>query len=161
MSIKCKFIFFSFTCLLSLALGCAEIKMFYHGNTVSSVPVVVLQEGTPTAGRWETFDLIIEYEYIQKSDSITISGEASLTQHYQMLYTSIIRMDTYIFFLDEDSRVLETASLINVWTNSTRDIQIFSKFYKVPIGTKRVSFGYSGVAQEADSSEFFYELPLN
>ena len=74
MSIKCKFICFSFMCLLSFALGCAEIKMFYHGNTVSSVPVVVLQEGTPTAGRWETFDLIIEYEYIQKSDSITISG---------------------------------------------------------------------------------------
>ena len=161
MAVKCKLSLFGFTCLLSLALGCAEIKDFYHGNTVSSVPVIVLQEGTPNAGRWETFDLIIDYEYIQKSDSITISGGASLNQHYQMLYTSIIRMDTYIFFLDEDSRVLETASLINVWTNSTRDIQIFSKLYKVPIGTKRISFGYSGVAQESDSSEFFYELPLN
>ena len=161
MSIKCKIIFFSFTCLLSLVLGCAEIKMFYHGNTVSSVPVVGLKKYRGKSDLYMDFDLIIEYEYIQKSDSITISGEASLTQHYQMLYTSIIRMDTYIFFLDEDSRVLETAPLINVWTNSTRDIQTFSKFHKVPIGTKRVSFGYSGVAQETDSSEFFYELPLN
>jgi hypothetical protein len=64
MAIKCKLSLFGFTCLLFLALGCAEIKEFYHGNTVSSVPVIVLQEGTPNAGRWETFDLIIDYEYI-------------------------------------------------------------------------------------------------
>jgi hypothetical protein len=94
MAVKCKLSLFGFTCLLSLALGCAEIKDFYHGNTVSSVPVIVLQEGTPNAGRWETFDLIIDYEYILKSNRITISGEASLTQHYQMLYTSIPGMVT-------------------------------------------------------------------
>ena len=160
MAIKCKLSLFVFTCLLSLALGCAEIKEFYHGNTVSSVPVIVLQEGTPNAGRWETFDLIIDYEYILKSNRITISGEASLTQHYQMLYTSIPRMVTYIFFLDEDSRVLETASFINLWTDSTRDIQVFSKNYIVPDRTKKISIGYSGEAQGKDMKSSFYELPL-
>jgi hypothetical protein len=150
MAIKCKLSLFGFTCLLFLALGCAEIKEFYHGNTVSSVPVIVLQEGTPNAGRWETFDLIIDYEYIL----------ASLTQHYQMLYTSIPRMVTYIFFLDEDSRVLETASFINLWTDSTRDIQVFSKNYIVPDRTKKISIGYSGEAQGKDMKSSFYELPL-
>ena len=65
MTIKCILALFGYTCLLSLALGCAEIKEFYHGNTISSVPVMVLQEGTPNAGRWETFDLIIEYVMCQ------------------------------------------------------------------------------------------------
>jgi hypothetical protein len=161
MSIKAKFACLFLTCLLSLALGCVEIATLYHGKTVSSVPVVALQEGSPVAGRWETFDLIIDYKYMQNGARLELSGQAALSQHYQRMYTNISRMYTYLFFLDKDSLVLETASFINVWTSYTRDIQNFSKSYKIPTRTTGISFGYSGQTQGMDSKTSFYELPLS
>lgn len=160
MSIKVKQICLGLTCLLILASGCAEVPMFYHGNKVSSVPVVALQEGSHTSATWETFDLIIDYKYIQDGNSLEISGQAALSQHYQMMYTNIPRMDTYIFFLDKDFRVLKTAIFVNVWTNNTKDIQDFSKSYNVPTGTTGISFGYSGQVQGIDGKGSFWELPL-
>ena len=160
MSIKVKQTCLGLTCLLILASGCAEVPMFYHGNKVSSVPVVALQEGSHTSATWETFDLIIDYKYIQDGNSLEISGQAALSQHYQMMYTNIPRMDTYIFFLDKDSRVLKTAIFVNVWTNNTKDIQDFSKSYNVPTGTTGISFGYSGEVQGIDGKGSFWELPL-
>lgn len=161
MSIKAKLIFMFFTCLLPFASGCVEVATWYHGKTVSSVPVVALQEGNPIVGGWETFDLIIDYTYMQNGDRLELSGQATLSQHYQMLYTNIPKMVTYLFFLDKDSRVLETAYFVNVWTSDTRDIQDFSKSYTVPTGTTGISFGYSGEAQGKDSKSSFYELPLS
>ena len=160
MSIKLKFACLALTCLLSLSSGCAEIPMLYHGNTVSSVPVVAMQEGSSTAGIWETFDLIIDYKYIKKGDSFEISGQAALSQHYQMTYDGLTRMYVYIFFLDKDSRVLETAFLVNALSGNTRDIQDFSKSYKVPIGTTGISFGYSGEVSTDKGNMAFYKLPL-
>ena len=156
-----KLILYGFTCLLFLAAGCTETKMLYHGNTVSSVPVVALQENTAIADRWETFDLIIDYEYIKNDDNLTISGKAYLSLHYQQMYTNIPRMDTYIFFLDENSQVLETATLVNLWSNNTQESQDFSGSYKIPGATKKLSFGYSGDVLEVDDESSLYELPLN
>ena len=161
MFIKVKLTCLSLTCLLSLASGCVEIPMMYHGNTVSSVPVVFLQEGSSNSGTWKTFDLTIDYKYIKKGDSFEISGQAALSQHYQMLYSSVSRMNAYIFFLDKDSRVLETAYFVNVWTSGTEDVQDFSKSYKVPTGTTGISFGYSGEVSADESHGSFYELPLS
>ena len=160
MTIKLKFACLCFTCLLTLASGCVDLPMLYHGNTVSSVPVVDLQEGTPTTGRWETFDLVIEYKSIKKSDILEISGEASLSQHYRMTYDGIRKMYVYIFFLDKDSRILKTAYLVNAWFGNTGDIRQFSESYKVPIETAGISFGYSGEVSEDKGNKTFYELPL-
>ena len=58
MSVKVKTIYLSFICLLILSGGCVKTANMYHGNLISSVPVVTLQEGGPYADRWETFDLV-------------------------------------------------------------------------------------------------------
>lgn len=160
MSIKVKFACLGLTCLLSLTSGCVETPMLYHGNAVSSVPVVAMQEGSSIAERWETFDLIIDYKYIKKGDRFEISGQAALSQHYQMAYDGITRMDVYIFFLDKDSRVLETAFLVNTWLGNIRDSQDVSKSYKVPIGTTGISFGYSGEVSTDMGNKAFYALPF-
>ncbi len=160
MSTKVKFACLGLSCLLFVASGCVEIPMLFHGNTVSSVPVVALLEGSPAAGRWETFDLIIDYKYIKQGDGFEISGQTALSQHYQMTYDGISRMDVYIFFLDKNSRVLETAYLVTAWTGNTQDSQDFSKSYKVPNETIGVSFGYSGEVSEDLGNKTFYELPL-
>ena len=135
MSSKVKMACLGLTCLLFLGPGCVEFAMLYHGKTVSNAPVVALQEGGPVTGQWKTFDLIIDYEYIKKGDSLDISGKAALSQHYQMTYERLQGMRSYIFFLDKDSRVLETANFATAWSGSTQDAQNYSESYKIPQGT--------------------------
>jgi hypothetical protein len=161
MTIKVKMACLGLTCLLFLASGCVELAMLYHGKTVSNAPVVALQEGAPITGQWKTFDLVIDYKYIKKGDSLDISGKAALSQHYQMTYDRLQRMRTYIFFLDKDSRVLETANFVTAWSGSTQNVQIFSESYKIPQGTAGISFGYSGQVRDGRSIDNFYELPLD
>jgi hypothetical protein len=148
-------------CLLPLAAACVETAMLYRGATVSSVPVVALQEGPPVAGRWETFDLAIDYTYQRNGDNLELSGQAALSQHYQMNYSGVLRMQTYLFFLDRDARVLETAFFVTPWTSDVEDIQKFSKSYPMPAGTTGLSFGYSGAVNAMDGNASFYKLPLS
>ena len=149
-----------FASLVPLVAGCMQTAMFYHGAPVTSVPVVALREGPPVAGTWETFDLVINYTYQRNGDTLELSGQAALSQHYQTLYPAVSRMRTYLFFVDQDSRVLETVNFVKVWTSGTEDIQRFSKSYQVPAGTAGISFGYSGAVQGEDSVTSFSELPL-
>jgi len=160
MSIKVKLACLFFTCLLTLASGCVKTPMLYHGKTVSSAPIVTLQEGSPVTGEWKTSDLTIDYKYIQKGAGLEISGQVALSQTNQMLYDTISQMDAYIFFLDKDSRVIETDYFVDEWATSTQGIQKFSKSYKVPTGTTGFSFGYSGDLQGTKSNGTIYELPL-
>ncbi len=161
MSVEAKLACLLLVCLLPLSAGCVETAMLYHGKSVTSAPVVALQAGTPVAGTWETFDLVIDYTYQRNGDTLELSGQAALSQHYQMLYSAVSRMRTYLFFLDQDSRVLETVNFVKAWTSGTEDIQRFSKSYQVPAGTAGISFGYSGAVQGEDSVTSFFELPLD
>ncbi|RLB64751.1 MAG: hypothetical protein DRH08_09015 [Deltaproteobacteria bacterium] len=161
MSVKVKMAFLGFICLSSLALGCVELAMLYHDKTVSNAPVVALQEGSAITGRWETFDLVINYQYTKKVDSLKISAQAALSSHYQMTYDKLAKMRVYIFFLDKDSRVMETALFADTWSSNTRDVQEISSSYKTPPGTAGFSFGYSGQVRDGKSTDNFYKLPLD
>ena len=160
MSVKAKLAVVFLACLLPLAAACVETAMLYRGATVSSVPVVAQQEGTPVAGRWETFEMAIDYTYQRDGDNLELSGQAALGQHYQMNYTGVLRMQTYLFFLDRDARVLETFSIVTPWSG-IEDAQKFSKSYPMPAGTTAISFGYSGSVNSMDSTSSFYKLPLS
>ena len=160
MPIRAKIACLCLTCLLSLAWGCVKTSMLYHGNKVTSATVVALLEGGPTMGEWTTSDVTIDYKYIKKGDELEISGQAALSQSNQMLYSNVSNMYSYIFFLDKDSRVIETGYFIEEWTDSTQDNQKFSKSYKIPAGTTGLSFGYSGELKDLNSTGTIYELPL-
>lgn len=160
MSTQTKLASLLLACLLPLVAACVDTAMLYNGAIVTSVPVIALQEGPPVAGTWETFDLVIDYTYQRNGDTLELSGQAALGQHYRMNYSGVSRMQNYLFFLDRDGRVLETATLVKAWTSGIDDIQQFSKSYPVPAGTAAISFGYAGTAQSMDSIASFYELPL-
>lgn len=146
--------------LAFVASGCVQTAMMYRGNTVTSAPVVALQENGPNAGIWETFDLTIEYEYAQDGNVLEIIGEVALSQHYQITYDHLRRLSVYIFFVDENSQVLETLSFVGLMAGSTEERQRLSRHYKIPPGAVGISFGYEGAAGDRDSHVSFYKLPL-
>jgi hypothetical protein len=161
MSTKAKLVSLCLACLLPLAAACVDTAMMYHGAPVTSVPVIALHEGPPVAGRWETFDMVIDYKYQRNGDNLELSGQAGLSEHYRSNYAGVTRMQTYLFFLDQDARVLETAYFVTPWSSGIDDIQKFSKSYRVPAGTTGISFGYSGAVNAMDSNASFYALPLS
>jgi len=149
-------------CLLALFVsGCVETSMMFHGNKIPSVPVVALQEGGPHTETWQTFELIVNYDYTKDKDNIVISGQAVLSEHYQMNYGYLKELIVYFFFLDRDSRVLETVHLARAWTGSIDEHLTFSEDYNVPTGTTAISFGYTGATGSRSDRTSFYELPLS
>jgi hypothetical protein len=141
--------------------GCVDTSMLYRGNQVSPVHVVTLQESGPNAGTWQTFDLVVDYKYTRNGDAFDLSAEAELGQHQQRLYARLQYLYFYFFFVDKDSRVLETFSIDNFYAGKTDERVKFSKSYKIPNRAEGFSFGYSGNVIEQQSHMSFYLLPLS
>ncbi len=157
-----KSCFFGFFCLSVIwVTGCVETSMMYHGNEVTHVQVVTLQENTQNSGTWETFDLVINYTYLKNKEVLELTGDVELGQSYQMTYDRLRYLNFFLFFTDEDLRVLETVAFRGFLTNTTDDKRKFSRSYKVPVGTVGISFGYDGAVGGRDGHTRFYQLPLN
>jgi hypothetical protein len=162
MNSKLKNVFLGFFYLSVFGMsGCVETAMMYHGNEVSNVQVVTLQEGTKNAGTWETFDLVINYTYLKNKEVLELSGDVELGQSYQIAYDRLRYLDLFLFFTDEDSRVLETVAFRGFLTNTTDDQRKFTRSYNVPAGTVGFSFGYNGAVGGRDGHTTFNQLPLN
>lgn len=155
-----KIVLYLFVCLFALLIsGCLQTQQLYIGNQVTTEQVS-LQQNTPVAGTWETFDLKIAYEFIVKDDILDIAGQARLGDHQRMVYDIVRKLDIYLFFVDNESRVLLTQPLNRTMIGSTEQTAFFSRSYKIPAGTRSLSFGYSGVVTEREGQLSFYELPL-
>lgn len=148
-------------CLLALAVsGCIETSAMYHDNQVQTGQVATLQAGGDQSDTWVTFDLSIDYRYRYDAELLEMSGQVNLSEHYQMNYATLKYLQVYLFFLDKDSRVLETAALNIPQSGSVHDSQSFSQSFRVPPATVAISFGYSGEAGGRKDNKSFYLLPL-
>jgi hypothetical protein len=103
---------------------------------------------------------LINYEFQQNGEALEISGQSSLGEHYQMLYSRLRRFNVYLFFLDEGSVVLKTVELLNVATDRTNDTFEFRRSLRVPSGATGLAFGYRGRVEENQERDHFYQLPL-
>jgi hypothetical protein len=154
------------TCLWVMSLllfcsGCTPGSRQLIGNQVTSAPVAMLQSGGPHADSWQTFDITINYQYKYDGDHFSISGDARLSQHYAIMYSWLRDLKVYLFFLDGDSRVLESTMVARSLTGQIDEALHFDRFCKLPPGTTRISFGYDGLVSEHRDYHSFYLLPLN
>ena len=149
-----------FSCALVLLVsGCIQPQALYIGNKVTAEEIA-LGKDAPQVGTWETFDLKIAYEFSIKDQNLHISGQTELGDHQKMVYDHVRSLDIYLFFLDHDSRVLLTEPLDRSFRGSTQQTVLFTRSYKIPAGSKALSFGYSGQVAEQDGQMTFYLLPL-
>lgn len=70
-------------------------------------------------------------------------GTIDLGLYYEMNARMVDSLDTYLFFLDDRSRVIETAALSSSLPFEAEEILTFTKELKVPQGIKAISFGYT------------------
>jgi hypothetical protein len=148
------------SCMLALLVsGCLQTKELYKCNKFTAEKIA-LGKDSLNVGIWETFDIKIAYEFIATGDLLEISGQAELGDHQKMVYDHVRFLDIFLFFLDNDSRVLMTEYLDRSMSGGTEQTVVFKHTYKLPDGVKGLSFGYSGKVLEQDGQMVFYRLPL-
>jgi hypothetical protein len=146
---------------LVVAAGCVATADLYKGHPVTKVPVVALEEDGPNAGRWQTFDLAIEYQYTLNNGTLDLSGQVIPSDFYRLNFSNFRRLTVYAFALDQDDRVMETMQLVWLGGVNTDENFAFSRHFQVPAGATKLSFGYDGEAREFESKKSFYELPID
>lgn len=145
-------------CLAALLMACTPVAELYRGKPVDAPDIVWLKPAGTDAGNWQTFDLSIDYQYAQDGTSLDVSGQGRLGQHYQLIYDGVRFLTVYLFLLDGDGRVLETAELpVFLW--NTEDTFDFKRRLNVTDLVKGLSFGYRGQAYELQDTSYFDHLP--
>jgi hypothetical protein len=147
--------------VLAIASGCVQIATMYNGHPVNQVPIVTLEDGGPNAGRWQTFDLSIDYKYTLQNGNLDISGKITPSDFYQMNYSMFWSLDVYVFAVDQASRVVETSRVLALGGVGTGQSFDFSQQFKLPAGTTGLSFGYDGVAKDQHDTMSFFKLPID
>ena len=145
-------------CSIYALTGCVPTTELYIGKPVTAAPVIELQKDAKAAGTWQTFDMTVNYTYAVKAGLLEIAGQGELSQHYQMTYDVVKTLRVYLFLLDGNGFVLETAD-IPAFLTSTEDKFTFSKTFKDSESVRGLSFGYRGVATDMDGQASFYSLP--
>jgi hypothetical protein len=139
--------------------GCQSVSSFFVGETVEPELGVPLTAGVLQKGTWKTFDVVISYSAEMGADRLDIYGHAGLGEHHRMMYDSLKHLDVYLFFLNNDSAVLETVLLATNLSSSIDQQVEFMKILPLPPGTRAISFGYRGATTSLDGNASFDELP--
>lgn len=141
-----------FGCLLVIH-GCAMPKGSV-GRYVPPDDVVSLKDSGVHSGTWQTFDMLIDYEYEIDGSLLIVSGKGELSEHYKLLYYNVRYLWLYLLLLDSEGIILESISL-PVHLLNTEDSFQFKQHLKYSGKVNGFSFSYRGMAYEFDSQGIF------
>jgi len=132
--------------VVPMVAACLGGDARYRGRLVAPEHRVSLADDRGT-GLWETFDMAIRYEYLREGDSMTLSGVVTLSEHYQLSYDFLKKLDLELVLLDRDSRVVMTRDL-DVGRPLGVDWQVnFTEQVPVTETVAAFSFAYDGVVR--------------
>ncbi len=153
-----------------LLTACQSISSYYRGYRTDAANRIDLPSTGEREGKWRTFDLTLDYRLKRVDDQLQIDGDARLSLHYQLTAIRLKHLDLYLFFLDKEGRVVETARLATALTGEIEQPVDFARRLKLPESTSTLAFGYDGVAYADEGPgpdggsggggvKIFHELP--
>lgn len=146
--------------LLSLpACQPQNVSNYYQGLRTNPAESLSLSGKEPQSGQWQTFDMLLDYRYQAGGGTLRISGNAALSEFYQLNINVLRKLDIYLFFLDENARVLETVLLVNALSSNPESPLSFQKELTIPSAATAIDFGYDGVARGDQMLRRFHKLP--
>lgn len=157
-----NFLIYSLAAILLFSItGCQtqSISSYYHGLQTNSTESLPLPGKERQPGKWKTYDLLLDYQYQADGNSLKITGDTTLSDAYQINMSYLRRLNLFLFFLDKDSRVLETAQLLKMVSGDLGTKFSFKKTLEIPPSTKAISFGYDGIAKGGQGRTRFEHLP--
>ena len=130
-------------------IACQSRLFSYRGRTIEPDRRMNLMVDGSYEGIWETFDLTINYRYEKKAETLQLSGDAELSDHYKFNYAALRNFFLTLFFLDDKGKVQESELLLNASFSNIDDRFTFNKSLEIPRGTSSIAFYYDiGVIEE-------------
>ena len=158
-----KILFIIKGCFLLLSLvgivACQSSLFSYRGATVEPDDRIYLLEEGPGHGLWQTFDLVIDYQYEKKADMLELSGAVELSNHYRSLYEILSRFYLTAYFLDNEGKVLEGKQVFISNSLKIDDKFSFKHFLEIPPGTVSITFSYMGDVKGGGERDSFFKSP--
>ena len=152
-----------------LLFGCQTIASYYGGYKSDNKSNIDLYAATNQQNSWKTFDLSMEFQTVQRDNYLSVSGTVKLGLYYELNASRIKDLSMYLFFVDADSKVVETARITKMVDISPDEVITFDRLLKIPPTAVAISFGYDGEALGGGgdmhdsnggfSGDHFYELP--
>lgn len=133
--------------LVCLLPGCQSTETFYLGHISQNSSNFALTEAPNYQGQWETFDLSFSFQAQRQDNWLEISGSMVFGNYYQLNSSRINRIDFYLFFIDDQARVLETRRLYSRRNINPEVTRQFQARLAIPTAARAVSFGYDGRAR--------------
>ncbi len=138
------FLIFQTTFIIS---SCHSMRISREGTVATQEENIVLLEGGPHEGTWQTPDLIVSYSYTSQPDSFRIKGEVNLGDRLKKSFTTVNHFSVRANLLSEEKRILKSFNII-IWGNQVIRTWGFDNSVPPPDGMKAMNFSYSGVAAE-------------
>ena len=120
-----------------LLIGCQGLQ------TIAPKDRIVLLQGGPHTGSWESSDVFLKYEYIRPPDTIKLGINLKAKTKFDQL-------SVWVSFLDTEGKILETKSIYN--SGYRRDPSMNRRFegslkksFEVPMGTHHIAFQSSSM----------------
>ncbi len=147
--------------------GCQSLRTTYKGAKVREPYRIGLEEGASRSARYQSADLIVEYEALRTGSELRISGVAQYSPKIQNAYTFIPYFHLSLFLTDQYGNVLEDRGIRTPGSDDPGTRMRFSETIVLPPGTAGMAFSYSGQARMSGSRQdggggitTFWEIPI-
>jgi hypothetical protein len=145
-----------------LMVACQGNILGYTGRVVDEKNLVRLKAGGPHSAVWNTRNVVLLYDYVNRGGRLEISGEVELTGGVGN-FEIVEKLGVDLYFVDGGGRIIEHVSLFNAGINDTRDSWTFQRWISKPELAEAMAFGYSGqvrsVGSDPDTFDF-WETPI-
>jgi hypothetical protein len=125
---------------LVIITACQGGLFSYRGRIVEPDKRLALSEGGPHKGSWQTFDLMVDYQYEQKAGKLHLSGVAELSYHYKANYDNLDHFYLTVFFLDTEGKVLDSELVLNAISSDLDETFPFEKNLEIPSNSVSIAF---------------------
>ena len=138
----------------SLALtGCQGVLLSYKGAKVRNVYLIALADETQRSARYQSPDLIIDYQVLRNGDELQLSGVAEYTPKIKNSYTLIPYFHLSVFLTDSYGNILQDKGILTPGSEDPDKRMRFSDKIQLPPGTANMAFSYGGEARSGSGRQ--------
>lgn len=150
--------------LISACQG-VPVMLGYKNGVVPEEARIMLVEGETVSGRWETPDLLMQYQYRKNQSQLSLSGRIDFAGRIENNFPVIQYFHVDAIFLNDEGRVLEMKGLTSNPPSYSGDSVTFNNLITIPPGTASMAFSYRGEARSSGveddgGSMYFWEYPI-
>jgi hypothetical protein len=147
--------------------GCQAARLTYKGAKVRDAFRISLADGTSRSARYQSQDLVVEYEVLRQGSELQISGVAEYTARIRHAYTQIPYFHLRLFLCDQYGNILEDKGITTHGSDDPNNRMRFDETIVLPPGTAIMAFSYNGEARSSGSRQdgggsvsTFWEIPI-